>query len=323
MKKNLFILSLAILLAGCTGSPSSSQSSSKVSESSSISLDSSSQSPSSSLESSESSLSIEESSAKSSVESSVESSAESSSETSVESSLESAFSSNEESSGDSISSEASLTSLSSEASSEIEFEKTLLDCGYYQMDLPKNKDNPYTLKTTLSADDSTWSNNYMYDSLPNSFRFIYGNSSDDGEPGHRASPKFYSYDEDKPSSYPGGLRFDQKSKGFETPLFIHEGAKLEIRIGISQVNNCSDKYEAGKDTMGVYYFSKDGKYLGKHRIEEGSITTKTKELKFYETSDFTKDIAYFEVRLIAMAYKGSQCYNVGIGYCNYKSWERI
>ncbi len=319
MKKNQFILSLAILLAGCTGSPSSSQSSSKISESSSNSLDSLSQSPSSSLESSESSLSIEESSAKSSSISSVESS----SEISVESSLESAISSNEERSVDSISSEASLTSLSSEASSEIEFEKTLLDCGYYQMDLPKNKDNPYTLKTTLSADDSTWSNNEMYDSLPNSFRFIYGNSSDDGESGHRASPKFYSYNEDKPSSYPGGLRFDQKSKGFETPLFIHEGAKLEIRIGISQVNNCSDKYEEGKDTMGVYYFDKNGRYLGKHRIEEGSITTKTKELKYYETSDFTSEISYFEVRLIAMPYKGSQCYNIGIGYCNYKSWERI
>ena len=200
--------------------------------------------------------------------------------------------------------------------------KVLLDCGYYQMDLPKNE-TPYQLVTTLSADDSTWSKNYMYNELPDNFRFIYGNSCDDGEPGKTAQPKFYSYNEQKTTQYPGRLRFDQVNKGFQTQLFEHSGNKLEIRLGISQVNNCSDKPELGKDTFRIYYFDSNGSYLGKHSIEAETISTKTKEIKYYETSAFTSKIAYFEVRLTAMAYKGSQCYNVGMSYCNFKSWERI
>lgn len=198
----------------------------------------------------------------------------------------------------------------------------LLDCGYYQMDLPKNS-VPYELKTTLSADASSWSNNYMYDDLPTDFRFIYGNSCDDGPSGHRAQPKFYSYNEDNVKKYPGGLKFDQKSKGFQTQLFEHKGAKLEIRIGVTQVNEANDKPEVGKNPIGIYYFNKDGNYLGKHSIEVGDITKNTTEVKYYETSSFTSNIAYFEVRLNAMVYKGQQCYNIGIGYCNFKSWERI
>lgn len=192
-----------------------------------------------------------------------------------------------------------------------------LDCGYYQMDLPKNK-TPFDLKTTLSADTSSWSNNNLLtrdDFFSTDFRFIYGNSCDDGPSGQKASPSFYQNEK-------GGLKMDQKNKGFQTQLFEHEGAKLEIRIGITQVNNANDKPEIGKETMGIYYFNKLGKYLGKHSVVEKTIETSTKEIKYYETASYTKDIAYFEVRLNAMAYKGQQCYNFGIGYCNFKSWER-
>lgn len=200
--------------------------------------------------------------------------------------------------------------------------KVKLDCGYYQMDLPKNK-TPYNLVTTLSSDSETWSNNEMYDSLPSDFRFIYGNSSDDGESGSVAKPKFYSYNSSLPTKYPGGLKFDQVSKGFQSQLFSHTGNKLEIRLGISQVNNASDKPEKDKDTLRIYYFNNKGNYLGQHNVVAETLTTSTKEIKYYETSSFTKDIAYFEVRLTAMAYKGSQCYNFGMNYCNFKSWERI
>ena len=251
-------------------------------------------------------------------ETSSESSSSNTSEHSSTTTEETSSSESEESS-----SSTSGTSVSSSSStSHSEEGKILLDCGYYQMELPKNK-TPYELKTTLSADDSSWSNNIMYDELPDDFRFIYGNSCDDGEAGQRAQPKFYSYNPDKTSQYPGGLKFDQVSKGFQTQLFIHSGKKLEIRLGISQVNNASGKPNVGEDTFRIYYFDNTGALLGKHAVIAETITTKTTEIKYYETSDFVENIAYFEVRQTAMAYKGQQCYNVGMSYCNFKSWERI
>ncbi len=205
-----------------------------------------------------------------------------------------------------------------------EIEKTLLDCGYYQMDLPKNYNNPYELTTTLSADLSSWSNNELYDELPTDFRFIYGNSCDDGESGHVAKPKFYSYDYSNPDDYPGGLKFDQISKGFQTQLFEHTGAKLEIRLLITQVNNASDKPDKGEDFIRFYYFNKSGELLGQSAIgpEEIRVADEGKEYRFYVQESYTSEIAYFEARQISMNYKGNQCYNVGIGYCNFKSWER-
>lgn len=196
--------------------------------------------------------------------------------------------------------------------------RTLLDCGYYQMDLPKNHLTPYNLKTTLSADDSSWSNNDMKEYLPSGFRYIYKNACDDGPAYHKASAKFYSSN----NKAPGGLKIDNTGVGFQSSMFTHTGAKLEIRIGISQVNNASDKPEEGKDTFHIYFFNKEGKYLNKYIVEEKTITTNTKEIKFYWTEN-ASEIAYFEFRCNAMPYKGQQCYNIGISYCNFKSWERI
>lgn len=195
--------------------------------------------------------------------------------------------------------------------------RKLLDCGYYQMDKPKNYANPYKLKTTLSQDESSWSNNEMIDYLPTNFRYIYKNACDDGPTYHKTSAKFYSSNNDKP----GGLKIDNTGVGFQSQMFEHTGAKLEIRIGISQVNNSSDKYEEGKDTFHIYFFNKYGNYLDKYVVEEKTITTNTKEIKFYWTNN-ASEVAYFEFRCNAMPYKGSQCYNVGISYCNFKSWER-
>ncbi len=198
---------------------------------------------------------------------------------------------------------------------EDEDERILLDCGYYQAPLPKNE-TAYQLKTTLSADNTSWSNNSLKVDLPDDFRFIYGNSYDDGEPGHVAQPKFYSNDA-------GGLKFDQRSKGFQSMLFNHEGAKLEFRIGISQVNNASGSPEKGKDVFDIYFFNKLGGYLGKYAQKAESFDSKTTEIKFYITEDYTSEIAYFELRQISSLYKGNQCYNFGMGYINFKSWERI
>lgn len=226
----------------------------------------------------------------------------------------------------SIISSESTTSISKEYFSSSEEDKEtpweegriLLDCGYYTMDLPKNYQNPFELKTTLSADTSSWSNNDMKEYLPTSFRYIYKNAYDDGPTYHKASPSFYSSNQDKP----GGLKIANVGVGFQTSMFYHTGEKLEIRIGISQVNNASGSPEKGKDPFHIYFYNNKGNYIDKYIIEEGSITTNTTEIKFYYTNK-ASDVAYFELRCNASPYKGSQCYNIGINYCNFKSWERI
>lgn len=207
---------------------------------------------------------------------------------------------------------------------EEEFVRKQLDCGYLQMPLPKNHTNPFNLKTTLSADDSSWydsslksSDEFPYDE----YRFIYGKSYDDGPSGEKSSPSFYS----STGSNPGGLKMDQKNKGFQTGEFTHTGAKLEIRIGISQLNNAGGSAATGQDVYRIYYFNNKGALLGQDNYGTGNITSETvgKYLKIYKTDSYTPNIAYFEFRLINLAYKGSQNYNFGIDYVNLKSWERI
>ena len=181
------------------------------------------------------------------------------------------------------------------------------------MPLPKNYEEPYQLVTTLS-DTTTWSENDLKTDLPDGFRYVYKNSCDDGPTGHKCSADFYKNKE-------GGIKIDRIGVGFQTMLFEHTGAKLEIRIGISQVNNNNKKVEKNKDTAHVYFFDKDGTYLNKYVIKEGTISSTTKEIKFTWTEK-ASEIAYFEYRSVAYPYKSSQCYNYGISYCNIKSWER-
>ena len=207
---------------------------------------------------------------------------------------------------------------------EEEFVRQQLDCGYLQMPLPKNHTNPFNLKTTLSADDTSWYNSSLKssDEFPyDEYRFIYGNSHDDGPSGEKASPSFYS----STGSNPGGMKMDQATKGFQTGEFTHTGAKLEIRIGISQLNNAGGSAATGQDVYRIYYFNNEGTLLGQDNYGTGNITTETvgKYLKIYKTDSYTPNIAYFEFRLINLAYKGSQNYNFGIDYVNLKSWERI
>lgn len=195
--------------------------------------------------------------------------------------------------------------------------KALLECGYYQMDLPKNHNNPYQLKTTLSQDNNSWSNNDLKEALPDGFRYIYKNACDDGPKYHKAQASFYSSN----NKAPGGLKISDVGVGFQSLMFNHTGAKLEIRIGISQVNKASDKPDEGKDTFHVYFFNKEGKQLSKYVVPEKSIKESSTEIKFYWTEN-ASEITYFEFRCNAKPYKGQQCYNIGISYCNIKSWEK-
>ena len=185
------------------------------------------------------------------------------------------------------------------------------------MGIPFNKDNPINIKTTLSADSSSWFNSSFVSDVSNGYRYIYKNSCSDGPTGHKCSVPTYA------ESHGGGLKITDPGTGFGSPMFIHEGNKLEIRIGISSVNNASDKPVKGKDTFHIYFFDKNNNYLGKVIREEGTITTSTTEMKFYYTEANAKDVAFFEFRCNAKAYKNSQSYNVGISYCNIKSWERV
>lgn len=192
-----------------------------------------------------------------------------------------------------------------------------LECGYYQMDLPKNHQNPIQLKTTLSEDKTAWSNNDLTSTLPEGFRYIYRNACDDGPINHKASPNFYSSN----NNAPGGLKINKTGVGFQSFMFSHTGQKLEIRLGISQVNNNNDKYEDNKDTFHFYFFNNKGEFLTKYAVKEKTIKTSTTEIKFYVTEN-ASEIAYFEFRCNAMPYQGQQCYNVGIKHCNIKSWEK-
>ena len=187
------------------------------------------------------------------------------------------------------------------------------DLGYYAMGAPKNADNPINLKTTLSEDASSWYNYAFTDDIGD-FRFIYRNSCDDGETGHKTSVAWY-------GNEAGGLKFTQNGNGFGSPKFTHTGEKLEIRIGISQLTNNSETPKKNKDTAYVYFFDTNDNYLGKYTIEEGSITSSTQQIRFYWTTN-AASVAYFEFRINALPYKNSQCYNVGVSYCNFKSWER-
>ena len=205
-----------------------------------------------------------------------------------------------------------------------EFVRKELDCGYLQMPLPKNHDEPFNLKTTLSADDSSWYNSSLKssDEFPyDEYRFIYGKSYDDGPSGEKASPSFYS----STGKNPGGMKMDQNTKGFQTGEFTHTGAKLEIRIGISQVNNSGSGDNTGKDVFRIYYFNNKGTLLGQDNYKDGYINVQSagNHLTIYKTDSYTSQIAYFEFRLINQAYKGNQRYNFGIDYVNLKSWERI
>lgn len=192
----------------------------------------------------------------------------------------------------------------------------LSECGYYNMGIPTNSNNPVEIRTTLSADSSSWFNSEFISDTSNGYRYIYKNSCSDGPSGHYTSVKCY--DNEK-----GGLKIDDLGVGFGSPYFNHSGAKLELRLGISQVNNAKGDIDPKKDTYHIYFFGENNNYLGKSSVPKGSIKTSTKELTVYYTEPNAINVKYFELRVICKPYVSSQSYNVGISYCNIKSWERV
>lgn len=118
--------------------------------------------------------------------------------------------------------------------------------GYTMFDAPTN--TPIEVTTTLSdpSGDSWWNNDLRYEFPTEDWSHIYGHNL--------TTPKFY-------DNEAGGLKMDQKYKGFQTPLFHHTGAKLEFNIGISQVNNASGKPDTSVPTGYFFFYDKNGNYL--------------------------------------------------------------
>lgn len=238
----------------------------------------------------------------------------SSSESSSSSSITSESSgSSSSSSTHSSSSSSSSSSYTPDPSDHWFDDKTQLECGSYSAGIPKNT------TTVVIPTNNDGSTAVKYDTkldVESPMRYIFKNSVDDGPSGHKCSPKMYA------ESSGGGVKFTSVGVGLETPLFTHTGFKLEIRIGISQVNNASDTPEKGKDPLHIYYFNSSNHYIGKDVISEGTITTSTAKnyVRVYNETSYTKDIAWFEVRMNTKPYKGSQSYNIGVEYISIKSW---
>ena len=201
--------------------------------------------------------------------------------------------------------------------------RNILPCGYVQLDKPTN--SPITI--TTSNDSADWYSQEFKGDFDDDYTFIYGNSSSKGPSGHyvNADNQMYAYNESKEDQYPGGIKYTKRSQGLQTPMFSHTGPKLEIRIGISQVNEANGTPEKGKPTGYLYFYNADGDFLSNKTIDilEGSIVSSTagKYLKYYVLD--AQDISYFEFRLNAQPYKGGQNYNFGIGYISIHSFPQV
>ena len=185
-----------------------------------------------------------------------------------------------------------------------------LDCGYKNVGIPENKDNPVEVRTTLSADTSSWFNTDFDEYGCGDYRYINGNNV-----------------QTNPSTYSSGyLKIDGKGKGFGSPFFTHTGAKLEIRIGIGEIHGtnttCKDKT---KDAFRIYFFGSTNNLLGQINISGNDIKNinEGQEIQRYYKESNAAQVKYFEVRCNEQPFNSSGKYmNLGISYCNVKSWEK-
>ena len=309
MKKKLLLVITPFLLASCAIKlPFGPNSTNSSNEQSISSLD-------------ESSVTTSESSSSKTTSSSITTSSSSSSATKTSSATTSSSTKTSSSNTTSSIKPSSSTTTSKTSSTsdddEEEYDRPMLDCGWYAMPLPKNHDNPEELVTTLSDGGNHFSNNtFENEELPDGFRYAYTNSYDDGPSGKRASPNFYSEQDG------GGLKLARAGLGFQTKQFSHTGAKLEVRFKY-RIFQASGTPDTSKDTAKIYGFDKNGDPIGSYIIEKGTFkyATSMTEYKFYWTENAI-NLAYLEFRLLARPYKSGQQYNLEIQTFDYTSWER-
>ncbi len=142
--------------------------------------------------------------------------------------------------------------------------------------------------------------------MPLDFRHIYGNNF--------TNANFYS---NNGNGY--AIKFDQLYKGIQSPL-LTPFKKIEVRLTINPVTNNSQKSTSQKDdVLHIYGYNNNREVVETNYVTQGSITAQKEnsELKFYLKNI---EITYFEVRLNAFPYKGSQCYNFGISKISIKGW---
>lgn len=156
------------------------------------------------------------------------------------------------------------------------------------------------------VDITNWINYDFSSTLPPYWSFIMGNNK------KSTSSDFYA------ESSGGGFKFSKTYYGLQSPL-LNSWLKTEVRLTISQVNGNSasqSQYE-GKPIFHIYSYDHSGHYLGMQTYEQQNKFADIKEIKFYIANP---EMAYFEIRLNAFPYKGSQCYNFGVSQISIKGW---
>ncbi len=209
------------------------------------------------------------------------------------SSSESSFSSSSSSSAPSSSSSSSASSSESKKEDESD---VILPIGNKKLDGPTNEE----------VNIEEWVNYEVDNEIPTGFRHIYGNNF--------SSPSFY---RENGNNY--AIKFDQLYKGIQSPK-LTPFKKIEVRLLINPITNNSQSAKSQKnEVLHIYGYDKEEALISTSYIEQGTITKQKEnsEIKFYLKNI---DISYFEIRLNAFPYKGSQCYNFGINKISIKGW---
>lgn len=163
---------------------------------------------------------------------------------------------------------------------------------------PTNSKNP--------IDIAEWQNFDFFNSKPEYWSYIQGNNKVN-------NGSYYA------ESAGGGYKFSQLYYGLQTPV-LTQWVKTEVRLTISKVANNSQKKDVDEPIFHIYGYDLSGKMIHTQYLEQGSITAQSegKEVKFYIKNE---NVSYFELRLNAFPYKGSQCYNFGVSQISIKGWQ--
>ena len=155
-------------------------------------------------------------------------------------------------------------------------------------------------------DITEWTTHDFSSSLAPDWSYIMGNNK------RTTGGDFYA------TASGGGFKFSQLYYGLQSPL-LNSWLKTEVRLTISQFNNNSanqNQFE-GKPIFHIYSYDKNGNYIAMQTFNQVNKFSDLKEIQFYIANP---DMAYFEIRLNAFPYKGSQCYNFGISQIKIKGW---
>ncbi len=293
MKKLLVLLLLSTFLFGCKQNNNESISASSLQESSKDSQISSNEFESSiNLSSNEDSSSLG-----SSVDSTIilnESSLEDSSSFVSTSQLEntSSISSLVSNTSSVTSTSLSTSSISNISSSSINDETN---------PIPGNINDKYL----IGNDNKSMTSFSFIDTLPDYFRFIYGYK-------YLNKADRYANGEVKISSS------NNAKQGIQTGMF-ESNLKLEIRLEIGQINNCSagNKIEKDKPVVEIKGFDDTGDYLRSVFINQINKSNENSSINVY--MDGT-NVSYLEIRFVQLPYKGSQAYNIGLKGISLIAW---